>query len=109
MPNHIINMIAVDGDPKRINEMREAIQNDECGLGTIDFNKIIPMPPSMDIECVTRTDRDVKPSAIFSKFTASRIPVKRTYPKYRSRTKNRSFVPGQTLIVRIGSLANKRI
>ena len=46
MPNHVINMIAVDGDPKRINEMREAIQNVEYGLGTIDFDKIIPMPPS---------------------------------------------------------------
>ncbi len=60
MPNRVINMIDVQGDPRRINEMREAIQNDECGLGTIDFNKIAPMPPSLEIECGTRTDRGVK-------------------------------------------------
>jgi len=29
MPNHVINMIDVQGDPRRINEMRQAVQNDD--------------------------------------------------------------------------------
>ena len=31
--------------------MLSAIQNDEYGLGSISFDKIIPMPPELDIEC----------------------------------------------------------
>ena len=44
MPNHVTNVIALNGDRKQIRELLEQIQNDELGLGTMDFNKIIPMP-----------------------------------------------------------------
>ena len=47
MPNHVMNTLAFSGDAKRIREMKEKIKSDEYGLGTIDFEKIIPMPDSI--------------------------------------------------------------
>ena len=44
MPNHVTNILRVSGDPEKVREMFEAIKNDEIGLGSIDFNKVIPMP-----------------------------------------------------------------
>ena len=44
MPNHVTNIITYEGDRKQIAEMLEAIKNDELGIGTVDFQKIIPMP-----------------------------------------------------------------
>lgn len=44
MPNHVTNIITYEGDRKQIAEMLEAIKKGELGIGTVDFNKIIPMP-----------------------------------------------------------------
>lgn len=44
MPNHVMNTLTFSGDRGRISEMKEKIKNDEYGPGTIDFEKIIPMP-----------------------------------------------------------------
>ena len=44
MPNHVTNIVTYEGDRKQIAEMLEAIKNDELGIGTVDFQKIIPMP-----------------------------------------------------------------
>ena len=60
MPNDVVNFITIKGDEKRIHEMLETIKNDELGIGTVDFNKIIPMPESLDIECGSRTDNGLK-------------------------------------------------
>ena len=60
MPNYVENVIRLKGDEQKIREMLEAVKSDKCGLGTIDFNKIIPMPESLKIECGTRTDRGLK-------------------------------------------------
>ncbi len=65
MPNHVENIITLKGDEQRIREMLEAIQNDELGLGTVDFNKIIPMPESLNIESGSRTDRGLKAHSDF--------------------------------------------
>lgn len=48
MPNHVTNIVAVSGDESRVQAMLKAIQNDEYGLGSVDFNKIIPMPDDVD-------------------------------------------------------------
>ncbi len=48
MPNHITNIVAVSGDESRIQAMLKEIQTDEYGLGSVDFNKIIPMPDDSD-------------------------------------------------------------
>lgn len=60
MPNHVMNKLTVTGDPQEIKEMLESIQNDKDGFGTIDFNKIIPMPESMNIESGSNTDKGLK-------------------------------------------------
>ncbi|MBY0024529.1 hypothetical protein H7K28_15065 [Paenibacillus polymyxa] len=44
MPNHITNKVKVIGTDEQIQEVFEFIKNDTLGIGTIDFNKITPMP-----------------------------------------------------------------
>ncbi len=44
MPNHVTNILRVSGDPEIVRVMFEAIKNNEIGLGSIDFNKVIPIP-----------------------------------------------------------------
>jgi hypothetical protein len=60
MPNHVANHIKFIGEPERIKEVLEAIKNDEVGIGSIDFNKIIPMPDGLEIEAGSKTDRGLK-------------------------------------------------
>lgn len=66
MPNHVINNIRISGDPALIRELLESVQADEQSLGSIDFNKIIPMPESLKIECGSNTDKGLK---AFTDFT----------------------------------------
>ena len=49
MPNHVINNIRISGDPALIRELLESVQADEQSLGSIDFNKIIPMPKELGL------------------------------------------------------------
>ena len=49
MPNHITNRLELVGDQSKINELLEAVRYDNEPIGTLDFNKIIPMPKSLDI------------------------------------------------------------
>lgn len=44
MPNHVTNNVVIQGEENRIRELLAAIQNDEFGVGSISFEKIIPMP-----------------------------------------------------------------
>ena len=60
MPNHVTNIIEIKGDPARIKSLFEAVKNDEYGLGSIDFNKLTPMPLELDIEEGSRTTRGLK-------------------------------------------------
>ena len=55
MPNHVINILSFEGDKAKIRQMLEDIKDDECGLHSVDFNKIIPMPPGLDLEASSRT------------------------------------------------------
>lgn len=49
MSNHVKNIIRFETGPNWIAEVISMIQDGEQGLGTIDFNKLIPMPASLDI------------------------------------------------------------
>ena len=60
MPNHVQNRVRLTGEQSRIDELLRTVQNDEEGFGTIDFNKIIPMPKELDIECSSRTEQGFK-------------------------------------------------
>ena len=60
MPNHVTNIIEIKGAPTRIKALFKAVKSDECGLGSIDFNKLIPMPPELDMEEGRRTTNGLK-------------------------------------------------
>ena len=47
MPNHVTNRITIIAKKGRIREILEAVKQDECGLGSLDFEKIIPPPPGI--------------------------------------------------------------
>lgn len=59
MPNHVTSVITLSGDENRIKAMLEAIQNEEYGVGSVDFNKILPMPESLHM-----TSGSIEDSAI---------------------------------------------
>ncbi|MBR1382210.1 MAG: hypothetical protein IJ555_00115 [Ruminococcus sp.] len=48
MPNHITNRIKLIGEPSEIRRVMEAVKVDKVGLGSLDFEKIIPMPADVD-------------------------------------------------------------
>lgn len=49
MPNHVVNHLNFVGESTRIKELLNTIKNEEFGFGSIDFNKIIPMPEELNI------------------------------------------------------------
>lgn len=55
MPNHVTNVVTFGGDPKQIQKMLMEIKDDEAGVGSIDFEKLIPMPKALEIESGSRT------------------------------------------------------
>lgn len=60
MPNYVQNRLEFFGDPQKIQDILERIKSEKYGIGTMDFNKIIPRPESLDIEAGSRTDRGLK-------------------------------------------------
>ena len=60
MPNHVRNIIRIEAEPDRVKEILAAIQYDDLGPGSIDFNKLVPMPATLEIEKGSRTDRSIK-------------------------------------------------
>ena len=43
MPNHITNRIKLIGEPHEVRRVMEAVKVDKVGLGSLDFEKVIPM------------------------------------------------------------------
>ena len=70
MPNHVQNIVRLQGDEKRVQEILEAVKSDQYGLGSVDFEKIIPMPPPLHIECGSKTDRGLNAYRDFLKSEA---------------------------------------
>lgn len=62
MPNHVRNKIEFRCSEERLAEVLDAIcyqdsdKNEFTGRGSVDFNRIIPMPVSLDIESGSITD-----------------------------------------------------
>ena len=48
MPNHITNILKVEGSPERVKELLDTIKGEEANH-LIDFNKIVPMPETLHI------------------------------------------------------------
>lgn len=49
MPNHVTNIVKFNCTEERFNEIAESVRRDESYLGSVDFNKLIPMPKELDI------------------------------------------------------------
>lgn len=60
MPNHIINTIRLTGDQEKISELLESVKDNRFGIGSLDFNKVIPMPESLQIETGSSMERGLK-------------------------------------------------
>ena len=60
MPNHIINTIRLTGEREKINELLESVKDNRFGIGSLDFNKVIPMPESLQIETSSSMERGLK-------------------------------------------------
>ena len=60
MPNYVRNRISFEGDQNEIGRMLDSIQMEEHGIGSIDFNKILPMPESLNLEAGSRTDEGLR-------------------------------------------------
>lgn len=61
MPNHITNKLKIVGSSEQVKEVLEFIMSDSLGCGTVDFNKITPMPKwvygsSPDVKGITLAD-----------------------------------------------------
>ena len=56
MPNWTYNEIRIKGDKNTIASIKEFVKSEESEF---DFNKIIPMPDSLNIESGSRTDRAI--------------------------------------------------
>ncbi len=67
MPNHIINRITFECSPEREKQIKDEIMYppdphdpESTGPGSIDFNRLIPMPECMLIEAGSETDRGIE-------------------------------------------------
>ena len=60
MPNHVMNVVTFNGSKKKVQEILEEIKDDEIGCGSIDFNKIDPMPTELNIESGSKTNEGLK-------------------------------------------------
>ena len=66
MANNIQLSVTFLCEEARLQEILEFIQCDyagedsEYGIGTIDFNKIVPMPQSLDIESGSKTNEGIQ-------------------------------------------------
>ncbi len=61
MPNHISNILTIEGDSKRVAQIKsDIISVDEEGyIRHIDFDKIIPRPKSLDITSGSSTSNGI--------------------------------------------------
>ena len=55
MPNHITNILLFDCSENRSRDILEFVRGDDGELGSIDFNKLIPMPESLKITSGSET------------------------------------------------------
>ena len=57
MPNHLMSKLHFSGEQNRVDELLESIKGEET---VFDFNRVIPMPESLNIETGSRTENGLK-------------------------------------------------
>lgn len=73
MPNYVTNQLVINAEGDRLNEILDAIKLDGGERGTLDFNKVIPMPKSLEVESGSLTDASI--SAYLDKLRESDSPA----------------------------------
>ena len=76
MPNYVKNILSFDGDPVQVDRLFSAIKGEN---GLMDFNKLIPMPPELEIESGSRTDAGFKEYMGFVADTGFRTELEQPY------------------------------
>ena len=56
MPNYVRNILQINATPEKIEQVFKTIQSDTDPEQLLDFNKIIPMPKSLEIEAGSQED-----------------------------------------------------
>lgn len=63
MPNHCLNKLKIEGESAKVQEFFQAIKadkaDDDGSFSPFDFNKIIPMPESLNIVSGSTTDEGI--------------------------------------------------
>ena len=60
MPNHVTNILEFNCSRKRADEILTFLRKEDNVYGSIDFNKLIPMPESLDMEAGSDTDHGIE-------------------------------------------------
>lgn len=60
MPNHVTNILEFDCSKERAKEIMDFLRKDDDVYGSIDFNKLIPMPENLNIEAGSATDHGIE-------------------------------------------------
>lgn len=73
MPNYISNRLSFDCSPERFRDIAESLKgNPKDPLGEVDFNTVIPMPESLDIEY---SDRGEEGYSAYQEFVAKSLSL----------------------------------
>ena len=59
MPNYVTNIITMKADEKQLQEIYQTIKADDGELGSFDFNKLVPMPESLNMTMGSITDKAI--------------------------------------------------
>jgi len=57
MPNHVKNRLTIIAEQDHVRDILERIQFDEYGPGSLDFEKVIPMPPELKVTKSSRSEK----------------------------------------------------
>ena len=90
MPNHVTNKLKIIGSKERINEIKEylKIEYDDCTVG-MDFNKIIPMPKSLNM--VSGSIEDIALSVYILENPESKYVIKKSKDFFINRSKEEIY------------------
>ena len=60
MPNHVTNQLVFDCPEEEFLRVAESVRREGSYLGSVDFNRILPMPPELDIEAGSRGEKGLQ-------------------------------------------------
>ena len=76
MPNYVKNILSFDGDQDQVSRLFSTIQGEN---GLMDFDKLIPMPPELEIEAGSRTTAGFKKYMAFLAVTGLHTEMEPAY------------------------------